>query len=528
MATTGAGGLCSGTPPAQRGQSPAWLTPVNLVIAVATLLALALRIYYQYTRPGFLLSVTEYDDGPYFGSAVRLVHGSLPYRDFVLVQPPGITLLMSPAGLLSNLTGTAWGMAIGRLLTALASTAGVVLAGLLVRHRGLLAVAVSCAIAAVYPASVGAAHTVLLEPWLVLFCLAGAVAVFDGDKLATSTRRLAWGGAAFGFAGSVKTWAIVPVIVLLVLLAPQIRRAAVFAAGVAAGFAVAVLPLAALAPLSFYDSIVRAQLARTGTRAPVWHRVGDMIGIPAARSWAHGTVLVAAVIIVVFVAGAYALTWYRSHRGPAALDWFAAAAAALVVAMVLWPPFYATHYTAFVMPFLGLALALAISRLAADDGLRGARPAAGRRLGWLVAGLAGLAVLAGVIGQAAAVAKVRPGPAAAIQRVIPARACVLSDQVSYLLLANRFVSSTPGCPAMVDGLGTDLALSNGLSPATGAARVPAVAAAWRQAFSHAQYLLLSAKNALRVAWTPALRAYVQANFHRVLNAGSYSVYARRR
>src|SRR5207244_9927681 len=43
-----------------------------------------------------------------------------------------------------------------------------------------------------------------------LFCLAGAVAVFDGDRITASTKRLAWGGVLFGFAGAVEAWAIVP------------------------------------------------------------------------------------------------------------------------------------------------------------------------------------------------------------------------------------------------------------------------------------------------------------------------------
>ena len=76
MATTAADGPPDGTPAAQRRRGDSlrgWLTPVNAIIVVATLLALGLRVYYQYTRPGFLLGVTEYDDGPYFGSAVRLV-----------------------------------------------------------------------------------------------------------------------------------------------------------------------------------------------------------------------------------------------------------------------------------------------------------------------------------------------------------------------------------------------------------------------------------------------------------------------
>ena len=75
-------------------------------------LALALRLLLL-SRPGYLLGVTEYDDGPYFGSAVMLVHGLLPYKTFILVQPPGITLLMVPSALLSKVTGTATAMASG-------------------------------------------------------------------------------------------------------------------------------------------------------------------------------------------------------------------------------------------------------------------------------------------------------------------------------------------------------------------------------------------------------------------------------
>ena len=195
---------------------------VTAVIVVATLVGLALRLY-QLSRPGYLLGITEYDDGTDFGSAVRLINGALPYRDFIMVQPPGITLLMAPVALATKAAGTVAGMAAGRVLTALASAAAIPLAGLLTRHRGLLAVAVSCGIIAVYPDSLQAARTVLLEPWLVLFCLLGALAVFDGDRLA-SPQRLIWGGLAFGFAGAVKVWAILPVLVVLALAARRPRR----------------------------------------------------------------------------------------------------------------------------------------------------------------------------------------------------------------------------------------------------------------------------------------------------------------
>ena len=48
---------------------------------------------------------------------------------------------------------------------------------------------------------------------------------------------------------------------------------------------------------------------------------------------------------------------------------------------------------------------------------------------------------------------------------------MLTDQVSVTLAANRFVSTDPNCPKLVDSLGTTLALSDGLKPQTGAANV---------------------------------------------------------
>ena len=59
-------------------------------------------------------------------------------------------------------------MATGRILTLLASSARVVLGGLLVRHRGLLAVIVTSGLLAVYPASVTDSHTIFIEPWVTL------------------------------------------------------------------------------------------------------------------------------------------------------------------------------------------------------------------------------------------------------------------------------------------------------------------------------------------------------------------------
>jgi alpha-1,2-mannosyltransferase len=146
------------------------LTPSGWVIVATTALALGLRLW-QLRSPGHLLGVTEYDDGVYLGAALRLVHGVLPYRDFVLVQPPGLILIMTPVAALAKWTGAAGAMATGRILTACAGAAAVPLAGRLVRHRGLLAVLITCGLLAVYPDAIAASVTVLQEPWLVLCCL---------------------------------------------------------------------------------------------------------------------------------------------------------------------------------------------------------------------------------------------------------------------------------------------------------------------------------------------------------------------
>ena len=529
LARTSADGSQGGAPAPQQRRRPAWLTPVNLTIIIITLLALILRVYYQYTRPGFLLGVTEYDDGPYFGSAVRLVHGSMPYRDFVLVQPPGITLLMSPAGLLTYWTGTAWGLAIGRILTVLAGTAGVALAGLLVRHRGLLAVLLTCGIVAVYSNGVAAAHTVLVEPWLVLFCLAGAVTVFDGDRITASTKRMVWGGVLFGFAGAVEAWAIVPVLVLAALCLPKIKRAAIFAGGVAAGFLIPVLPFAIAGPTQLYHSLITAQIgyrAHAG-RVGVLLRLRNMVGFPYALDWSRSLLLLTVLALVILVVVAWGAAILVTQEPPPMLDWFAGVTTVLIIAMFLWPPQFHYHFTEFLAPFMALTIALPVGRLFGgahpDGGVAVTWPPTGSAKAARQAGIAVVSVSAVVLAVIAAfqfrfesgAPKVIGPIPATIDQMIPSGACVLTDQVSVTLAANRFVSTDPNCPKVIDSLGTTLALSHGLKPQTGAAKVAAVSTFWGQAFSKAQYVLLTSTTHRRIAWGPRLNAYFATHFHLV-------------
>jgi hypothetical protein len=99
--------------------------------------------------------------------------------------------------------------------------------------------------------------------------------------------------------------------------------------------------------------------------------------------------------------------------------------------------------------------------------------------------------------------------------LIPVGACVVTDEVSLTIAANRFTPGSAGCPDILDSLATTLVATNGISVQAGAQAHPQVAAVWRRIFSHTQYVWLSGSNNRRIPWTPDLRAWFAHNFRPV-------------
>jgi Glycosyltransferase family 87 len=498
-----------------------------VIIVVATALALGLRLYWL-TRPGMLFGAPEYDDGEYLGSAIRLASGALPYRDFAFVMPPGITLLMAPLGLLAKATSTATAMASARILVACVGAASVAVAGLLVRHRGVLVTSVTCGLLAVFPEAVKASSTLFLEPWLVLLCLLGAMCLFDGDHLTGSRRRLIWGGVCIGFAAAVKVWAVFPAVVLLGLLlwSPGPRRAAQYLGGAVAGFLVPVIPFAVIAPRAFLDNVIVAQLHQTDvSRVAGTVRLFHLLGLAGSSAGRNAILLVAAVtcgFVVLCTIGA----WFGLRSAPPALDWFALGTTALIGLAFMVPMEFAPHYAAFFAPFLALSIALPAARLAARwDERPPAKPSVGRRARivapLLAAGAAAAVTVMAVVSVNRESSLRALTPAAYLERAIPAGACVITDNSSFTIVSNRFVSSVPGCTRMVDATGTDMSLGDGRNGLTGASRYAAVQSVWLSAFHHAQYVFMSCGPPRsrgcdrRIPWTPAVWAYFTHRFRRV-------------
>ena len=516
------------------------MSPAGLAILSATVLALALRLFLV-TRPGFLTSGTvEYDDGVYLGAALRLLHGALPYKDYAFVQPPGIIVVALPGALLGSLTSQATGLAAARILSVLASTACVPLAGRLVRHRGVLACAVAAGLLAVYPADVLSGRTLLLEPWMNLACLLAANAAFRDGRLA-SPRWLAWAGVAFGCGVAIKLWAAVPAAVLLAacLIArppahtSRARRAGALVGGALGGFAVLAGPFALADPAGFVRETLLDQVSRVGSYTPISLRLAHLTGlidvlgrdgkVAAPGTTTHSLFAMGAEASTHIVAvgwPAYAAAaagvaliaagYLRGLRQRTPLEWFALVTAVLATAAIMEYPAFFYHYPDFPAPWLAITVGAAVQSLAClVKGTDGRARLARRVLAAAVAVV--ILAIAGVEARELEPAHVPASPAS-VSALVPAGSCLVADQVSFAIAADRFAAPGPGCPDLIDSLAATLALSGGVSPQGGAGHAPTVVAGWEAIFGKAQYVWLSGGASARIPWTPALQSWFSAHF----------------
>jgi hypothetical protein len=524
-------------------------TPAGLAILIATLLALALRLFLL-TRPGFLTSGTvEYDDGVYLGAALRLLHGALPYQDFSFVQPPGIVVVALPGAVIGSLTSQATGLAAARVLSVLASTACVPLAGRLVRHRGALACAVTAGLLAVYPADVLSGRTLLLEPWMNLACLLAANAAFREGRLA-SPRWLAWAGVAFGCGVAIKFWAAVPAAVLLAVCliarppaeTSRVKRAGALVGGAVGGFAVLAGPFALADPSGFIHQTLLDQVSRVGSYTPISLRLAHLTGlidilgrngkVAAPGTTTHSlfamgaeasthTVAVgwpayaAAAVGVVLIAAGY-LTGLRQRTQ---LEWFALVTAVLATAAIMGYSAFFYHYPDFPAPWLAIAAGAGAASLACLIRGTAARARLARRL--LAAAVAVVILaIAGIEARELAPAHVPASPSN-VSALVPAGSCLVADQVSFAIAANRFAAPSPDCPDLIDSLAATLTLSGGVSPQGGAGHAPNVVAGWEAIFGQARYVWLSGGASARIPWTPALQSWFASHFRLLADYPGY-------
>ncbi|MGC1908241.1 MAG: glycosyltransferase 87 family protein [Candidatus Dormiibacterota bacterium] len=493
---------------------------VMAVVIIAALVGIGLRVV-ELLRPGHLLGVDQYDDAVYLGASLRLLAGALPYRDFILIQPPGLPLLLAPVAALSHWVGARGALAAARVLVPLVAGIDVLLLGWLLRHRSPLVVGVACFALAAYPDDLLSAQTVYQEPFLNLFCLLGAALLFRADTITFSRRQLWWAGVVFGLAGAVKLWAIFPLLILALLLWRSPRRILVLVAGSAVAFLVVCSPFLIVSAGPFIHQVIVSQAERVDvTRVPLEVRLVMMTGVVITNVTAVTPLqrwlgLGVAAALAVFLATAFIFfprppgtgvsdaTGRRRTRRTTELERYALGALVLTALALMIPDDFYFHYATFLGPFLVLALGLAAGRV---------EPV----LPEIAFGAAALVLLVALL-HAVLVARgvgLASNPGAALDRLIPAGACVITDDPAYLINSDRYQGG-PRCPPVVDPYGTTIARSGGLVADGGAAQNREAVDTWLGYFRSAQYLLLTPASSVRIPWARTLTSYVYSHFNLV-------------
>ncbi|MBW4042623.1 MAG: DUF2029 domain-containing protein [Acidobacteria bacterium] len=332
--------------------------PLVALLAAIALVAFLVRLGIM-VRGGGLTGLGGYDDGVYYAAADALVHGRLPYRDFLFIQPPLIAVIAAPFAALGTLVSDPVGFAIARIVFMAIGAANAVLCGVILRRFGWSAVIVGGFGYAIFNPAVYSERSVLLEP---LGTFGVLLAILLLQRSAIHPRLAILAGVAGGLATGAKIWYIVPVLLLL-LMAHRVRLR--YLIGIAIGGCAIYLPFLAFAPQRMVQQVILNQLGRGGSATtPPLHRIEGIVG-------AHSTVGVPAAVIAAVLAVVFAAAVVAALITPGARTFGALAIATLVV-LLLSPSWFA-HYSALTAPPLALCLGVGTARLAAVLPRRGLR-----------------------------------------------------------------------------------------------------------------------------------------------------------
>jgi alpha-1,2-mannosyltransferase len=442
------------------------MRPLLLVAVGAAVLAVGVRAVIL-AHSGGLSGLLGYDQGVYYSAAEAFAWGRLPYRDFLFLHPPGVVVALAPLGLVGRLTHDSLGIELARAVTVLVGAVNTALVALAARRAGLVAAGAAAAFYAVWrPVAVTETET-RLEPFLSLGLLV-ALAVLATGPERVRRRTLVVAGCGLGFALTVKIWAVVPVVVVLIWFFTRFgRRVVAWVVGPLLAVAVAVcLPFLVAAPSSMFRMVVLDQLSRGRMASTAMERVGGVLGLSSYVAH-HPSLDGPLVLVLVGGVAAILLVWVRVPSARVAVVLLVAQGSVLVAS-----PSYFSYYDAYPAPALALCVGAAVAaalgvlgaaRLPSRSWVAGVRRAASTAL---VLGL--LAGLGTVVRSDTVTVVGRAFPAATIRGGLAHARCVTADSVSALVQLNVFGRDLRrGCPLVIDvgGLSHDrdaAKLANGL------------------------------------------------------------------
>jgi alpha-1,2-mannosyltransferase len=336
-----------------RGSGWAWPAVAVTVFAVA----FAVRLVPLLRGGGFKV-LGNYDDGVYYTSAVGWIHGLMPYRDFVLLHPPGVVLLLAPFAALGRVVGDPVGWAAGRLTWMLLGSVCAVLVARFLRPLGLVAAVVGGLFYATFFAGAYAERSTMLEgPPNILLMLSLTAVSRTGNPRSRQRLMLVLAGAALAASVLIKIW-MAPAVLLIVLWlwwARSGRRAAWFLFGAVAGGLVGCLPFLLAAPRQMWQMVVLDQVGRPWANT-VWARLNIMAGLSQWRLGPGLTPVLAVTLAGLLLLLVLAFTVARAR--------LAAGLLVLFTAVLLYSPLALLHYGALVAAPSAVVVGAGTARLA--------------------------------------------------------------------------------------------------------------------------------------------------------------------
>lgn len=391
-----------------------------------------------------------YDEGVYFGGAALLAEGFLPYRDYLILHPPGIEILLAPVAALGSALGKLdSAFVLARWLGPLVAVGNVVLVGVLARRWvGASAGLVAAALYATSPVAVATEAQILLEPYLILLSLATATVLLRPNAERPSLRQCTVAGLLCGLAIGVKLFGLLVLLACLVSLPLRgsMKHRLRLVAGAAAGVVVIFLPFAVAAGFdAVIEQVVLGQVNRppAGEQSPL-ARAAEMAEVgPVGERFRSSLVGGIALLAAGLTAG-----WAWGRGGIHGRFW--AAWLLLAIGSFLTAPLYYRHYAAF----LAAPTAVLIAWVA--------NSALNRRLDWPRA-LRAATTATFVAVPALSIVLVlkedltrrsRGDPRPTLRAAVPAGSCLYTETPAIGLSIGRLPARVPGAGILLSPFGS--------------------------------------------------------------------------
>lgn len=407
-------------------------------------------------RLGFVLrgaglgGTFRYDSGVYYAASTALLNGRLPYRDFVLLHPPGITVALAPFVAIGQLTSDHAGFEIATVAFMLIGSVNAVLVRSIALRMGLgrAPALLGGLFYAVWVGAVDGEYLIRLECLGNLLLLLGLLAYFRAAQSNTGSRQLVLAGLALGAATAVKIWYIVPALALLLWHAAATRRVrpnVLLGSGIAVALLALDGPFFLMSPHNMWHMTVTDQLGRDQPHRTMLARLGYLSGATVFNSGlTSGVVTVFVWIAALVVVAICAAAWVAPHGR---LIVFVLAAH---LAVLLTAPTYFSYYNGFAAGPLAIAFAAAMHSAA--------RALVGNARARLRAGIAVLAATAVCVGAWSAVflpkSTVLAFPGHRLAQAVSGARCVMSDSPIVLIELNALTRGLRhDCPNWIDVTG---------------------------------------------------------------------------